>query len=63
MLALLVPVTAGAFRRAVDLADSMEARGYQLGAPRTAYRSLSWRLQDTLFLCFFLPAIAAAFLL
>lgn len=59
LIAMLVPVTAGAFRRAVQLADSMEARGYQLNGERTAYRTLHWRPADTLYiLTFLLPAAA-----
>jgi len=56
ILALLVPITTGAFRRAIDLAESMEARGYRLGAPRSAFLNMQWKVRDTLFLClFFLP--------
>ncbi|PAD78450.1 energy-coupling factor transporter transmembrane component T family protein [Paenibacillus campinasensis] len=62
-IALLVPVTAGAFRRALGLADSMEARGYRLGAERTLLRALSWSRTDTLFLGSFLLPIAALGLL
>lgn len=51
VIALLVPVTVCAFRRAEDLVNSMEARGYCLGAPRSKYTILSWRYQDTLFIC------------
>jgi energy-coupling factor transport system permease protein len=49
LISLLVPVTAGAFRRATDLVDSMEARGYRLGMPRSKYIVLAWRSADTLF--------------
>jgi energy-coupling factor transport system permease protein len=59
ILALLVPITFGAFRRAIELADSMEARGYRLGARRTAYLSLVWSSRDTLFLSLFLVPLAA----
>ena len=53
IIALLVPVTAGAFRRAASLADSMEARSYRLGAPRSQYRQMAWQHIDTLFLLSF----------
>lgn len=53
IIALLVPVTVSAFRRAESLADAMEARGYRLGAPRTQYRQMSWQQIDTLFLLSF----------
>lgn len=60
LAALLIPVTAGALRRAVALAEAMEARGYRLDAPRTRYRSLSWQLRDSCFLGLFVLPIAAA---
>ena len=53
IIALLIPVTAGAFRRAASLADSMEARSYRLGAKRTQYRQMNWQYIDTLFLLSF----------
>lgn len=61
-LALLVPVTAGAFRRAGDLADSMAVRGYRLGEPRTSYHEPIWRGVDTVWVgaCLALPAGIAA---
>ncbi|CAM4053030.1 energy-coupling factor transporter transmembrane component T [Cohnella lubricantis] len=59
ILSLLVPVTAGAFRRALDLSESMEARGYRLGAPRSAYRRLTWQGKDTWFIVSFFPLLAA----
>ncbi|WP_172256494.1 energy-coupling factor transporter transmembrane component T family protein [Saccharibacillus deserti] len=60
LLSLLVPVTVGAFRRAEELTTSLEARGYRIGAPRTAYRGLAWRGADTWFtLLFALLPIAA----
>jgi len=59
VLSLLVPITTGAFRRAIDLSESMEARGYRLGAPRSAYRRMAWQRRDTWFLASFLPLLAA----
>lgn len=53
LLSLLVPVTVGAFRRAEELTTSLEARGYRIGAPRTAYRQLAWRSADTWFTLLF----------
>lgn len=53
MIALLVPVTVCAFRRAEDLVNSMESRGYQLDAPRSKYFILTWKTQDSLFLSIF----------
>jgi len=55
-IALLVPVTSSAFRRAESLADAMEARSYRLGASRSQYRQMLWKRSDTLFvLSFTLP--------
>lgn len=50
LVSLLVPVTVGAVRRAGDLVDSMQSRGFQLGAPRSKLHLLIWQRQDTLFL-------------
>ncbi|MBF0780697.1 MULTISPECIES: energy-coupling factor transporter transmembrane protein EcfT [unclassified Granulicatella] len=48
---ILVPLFAGALRRADDLANAMEARGYRGGNGRTKYRQLHWQTKDT---CVFL---------
>lgn len=53
LITLLVPVTAGTFRRAQELTDSMEARGFVPGMPRTSYHQLTWSRMDSGFvLCF-----------
>lgn len=57
IIALLVPVTSSSFRRAESLADAMEARSYRLGATRSQYRQMAWRLKDTLFLMTFIVPI------
>ncbi|MCR8645274.1 energy-coupling factor transporter transmembrane protein EcfT [Paenibacillus sp. N1-5-1-14] len=49
-ISLLVPVMVSAFKRAEDLLYSMESRGFQLGAPRSSYYTLTWHLQDTAFI-------------
>jgi len=59
LLALLTPLVAGVFRRALRLAESMEARGYRLGAPRTRYRAFRWQPADTLYLALFLVPVAS----
>lgn len=46
MVPLLVPLFAGAFRRAEDLATAMEARCYQGGANRTRMNSLKFSVRD-----------------
>lgn len=48
MLPVLVPLTVGAFRRADELAEAMESRGYRGGEGRTRYRELRFRLSDLL---------------
>ena len=49
--AVLVPLTVGAFRRADELAEAMESRGYRGGEGRTRYRELRFRMRDALALC------------
>jgi len=56
MLPVLVPLTIGAFRRADELAEAMESRGYRGGEGRTRYRELRLRARDAL-------ALAAAALI
>jgi energy-coupling factor transport system permease protein len=48
MLPVLVPLTVGAFRRADELAEAMESRGYRGGEGRTRYRELRFRARDAL---------------
>ena len=48
MLPVLVPLTIGAFRRADELAEAMESRGYRGGDGRTRYRELRFRARDAL---------------
>jgi energy-coupling factor transport system permease protein len=55
MLPVLVPLTVGAFRRADELAEAMESRGYRGGEGRTRYREPCFRARDAI-------ALAAAML-
>ena len=48
LVPVLVPLTVGAFRRADELADAMESRGYRGGEGRTRYRELRFRVRDAL---------------
>lgn len=48
MLPVLIPLTVGAFRRADELAEAMESRGYRGGEGRTRYRELRFRPRDLL---------------
>ena len=44
---VLIPLTVGAFRRADELAEAMESRGYRGGEGRVRYRELRFRPRDT----------------
>ena len=48
MLPILVPLTVGAFRRADELAEAMESRGYKGGEGRTRFRELRFGPRDIL---------------
>ncbi len=48
LVPVLVPLTVGAFRRADELAEAMESRGYRGGEGRTRYRELRFRARDVL---------------
>ncbi len=48
MLPILVPLTVGAFRRADELAEAMESRGYKGGEGRTRFRELRFGSRDLL---------------
>lgn len=48
LVPVLVPLTVGAFRRADELAEAMESRGYRGGEGRTRYRELHFRYRDAL---------------
>jgi energy-coupling factor transport system permease protein len=57
LLPLLVPLVEGVFRRADHLAAALEARGYEVGAPRSAYRAMRFGAAEVVALL--LAAIAA----
>lgn len=46
VLSLIVPLFVSAFQRAEDLANAMEARGYNPGWPRTRYKKLRMTGKD-----------------
>lgn len=46
MTAMLIPLFVSAFRRADDLSQAMEARGYVVGAPRTSLHILELSITD-----------------
>ena len=60
---VLVPLTVGAFRRADELADAMESRGYRGGEGRTRYRELRFRMGDAIALAITLLVLVVGNLL
>ena len=46
LLPVFLPLVIGAFRRADELAEAMESRGYRGGVGRTRYRELRFGLRD-----------------
>jgi len=62
-LPVLIPLTVGAFRRADQLADAMESRGYRGGEGRTRYRELRFRVSDALALALTLILLLVGILL
>ena len=46
IISLIIPLFYSAFKRSDELADAMEARGYDPSARRTRYRTLKFRLRD-----------------
>jgi energy-coupling factor transport system permease protein len=47
IVSLIVPLFISAFQRSEELANAMEARGYDPSATRTRYRQLKWHARDT----------------
>ncbi|MFZ3590822.1 energy-coupling factor transporter transmembrane component T family protein [Bacillus sp. DJP31] len=50
VIPLLVPLFINSFRRAEELANAMEARGYRGGEGRTKLRELKWKVSDSIFI-------------
>jgi energy-coupling factor transport system permease protein len=50
IVSLLVPLFISAFKRAEELANARDARGYKGGDGRTKYRVLKWKVSDTFYL-------------
>jgi len=46
LIAVLIPLTISAFKRADDLALAMQARAFKLGALRTSYQTMKMNYQD-----------------
>ena len=52
LMSILIPVFAGVFRRADELATALEARGYSSDRRRTSMVQLRWKAGETLALIF-----------
>lgn len=52
IISLLVPLFVSSFKRADDLANAMEARGYNPSAQRTRFNQHNWYFKDTIGLAF-----------
>jgi energy-coupling factor transport system permease protein len=63
LVPVLVPLTVGAFRRADELAEAMESRGYRGGEGRTRYRELRFRARDAFALVLTLLVLVIGILL
>ena len=46
IISLLIPMLVISFKRAADIADAMEARGYIPGAPRTKLNIMKFHFSD-----------------
>ncbi|MCS7201546.1 MAG: energy-coupling factor transporter transmembrane protein EcfT [Dictyoglomus sp.] len=61
LLPIIIPLFLSAFRRAGELAEAMEARGYRGGKGRTRYKKLTWEMKENLYISFII--IFSVFLL
>lgn len=48
IISLIIPLFMTAFLTSGELADAMEARGYDPDSPRTRYKTYHWSLRDTM---------------
>lgn len=62
IIALLIPMFVISFKRAEDLSNAMEARGYIVGAKRTKIDELKLRWRDYLFIVFLLLLLTSVIL-
>lgn len=62
VIALIIPLFISSFTTSGQLADAMEARGYDPNAKRTRYKTNHWAIRDTLS-CLFLAAIVTGMVL
>ncbi len=59
LIALIIPLFMSAFTTSGQLADAMEARGYDPDAKRTRYKTNHWSTVDTLAVIFIVLALGA----
>ncbi len=59
LVSLIVPLFISALQRSEELANAMEARGYNPSGKRTRYRIMSWRMRDTFSVLFLMALLAA----
>jgi energy-coupling factor transport system permease protein len=62
VIALIIPLFISSFTTSGQLADAMEARGYDPNAKRTRYKTNHWAIRDTLS-CLFLALIVTGMVL
>jgi len=62
-ISIVVPVVAGAIRRAEQLSIAMEARGFRAFSKRTSMRRLRMRLADWIYMAVFCAVLSAIFVL
>ena len=60
-ISIVIPVVAGAIRRAEQLSIAMEARGFRAFPKRTSMRRLRMRAADWIYLAVFCAALTAVF--
>jgi len=63
VVSLIIPLFISAFQRSEELANAMEARGYNPTGKRTRYRLLSFHIRDLFTLVFCLAIIAGTYFL
>jgi energy-coupling factor transport system permease protein len=63
IVSLIIPLFISSFQRSEDLANAMEARGYNPSGKRTRYRLLKWENHDTFALIFVFLVAGATFFL
>ena len=63
IVSLIVPLFISAFQRSEELANAMEARGYNPSGKRTRYRVMVWKTPDTVALLFVVSLLSGIIVL